>query len=735
MRRKRSPVLVVLAAVAACLSGCHGNGSSPLAQGANGGSGGVAVVPHNNKAVIYDEFGAFGSTLLAEDHATIDHIHAALVAEGYDVTVISDPFEGNAGPNDNGGATVENFVKIAQYASVVVIDTHGQDYSGKKQSCTKVKGVFVEPNFPTEAPPPASGPIPPAPPITSTDPCDIAGQRAMLSLQWFPTTADETAEELRLDSLGFSPSWFDGGWADTFRPVTVQDRYYGRYKGPYSDGSYIQVRPTLALNSAGIAHFFSHAKLDFVDDMSCHSMAMAPAFNATSFVGHDNIACGGFESHDEPLFWDRLTGHYGVQYRTTTAAMAAGGFADPEFEISGGSKPVVLSPATESVSPADGSTVAGASTDVTVKFDARSRRPAAQELVSVSGCGAQVSDGGGWGDDDSTLNFTVKTDPNTTDNQLTLTINGSEALAPGDGNNDRLSGNQQPSPGNGEEPNQTAYIWHLACNGTPRPPSPPPAQPSSVAPSPSSSDEPVTITYSGSFKSNGTTLMDNPSQVHASVNASGTWTDTWHVHLSDLQPPQSSGPTFIKGVSATTMTVNGTSHQVNTNPSSICDQTETKAGNVSLQLYPVTGASPTAPLVAAVTNPSMTTGGVAGTGGSWTVTGGCDGVMPGVFAAGGIISAGDGLLGNAAYSPSVEIPDQYLSPAELNPAGFRDLSRASHHLMAGIFTLNPASPATNVSFSFSYTIPPDVGVPEQDTHDDETGGITYAATLTITVGS
>ena len=51
------------------------------------------------------------------------------------------------------------------------------------------------------------------------------------------------------------------------------------------------------------------------------------------------------------------------------------------------------------------------------------------------------------------------------------------------------------------------------------------------------------------------------------------------------------------------------------------------------------------------------------------------------------------------------------------------------------YRASDASPATSVNFSFSYTIPPDAGVPEQDNHDDETGGLSYTATLTITVGS
>ncbi|MGH3525081.1 MAG: hypothetical protein ACRDU4_20185, partial [Mycobacterium sp.] len=397
------------------------------------------------------------------------------------------------------------------------------DFSGANRSCPKGKGLFFESSaFPTPPAPPATGPTPANPPLASTNPCAVGIRQPILQAEWFDSHTDAVNAYRALLAAGWQENWLAGADTDTFLPADAADYFDGYYNGPV--GHATKLRPIIALTAAGIAHFFAHAHVDFVDNLACHSMSLASAFAATTYVGHSNVACGNLEASDEPLLFSRLTGRYGMKYRTTAAAMAAGGFADSYFQIASGSQPVVLSPAAESVSPADGSKVTGTSTPVTVKFDARTDRPSAQSLISVSGCGAQITDAGTWSDDDSTLDFTVKTDPNSIDKQVTLTVNADQALAPGDGDNTRLSGNQQPSPQNGEEPNRTAYVWHLACHGATPAPAPPVAettQPTTPSPTAAGDDKPVTITYTGSWKSNGTYLMDNPSQVHGDVQASG----------------------------------------------------------------------------------------------------------------------------------------------------------------------------------------------------------------------
>jgi hypothetical protein len=181
-------------------------------------------------------------------------------------------------------------------------------------------------------------------------------------------------------------------WARTlipYRPGTA-DGYAGASASSVPSPGEVGLRPWLGITASGIAHFFKGRDIGIVDNLACHSMALAPSFDAQTYFGHADIACANFESEDEPKLFDRLTGIEGVENRTTTAAFAQGGFVDTAFQIDSSSTPVVLSPAVLDTSPGSGGSVKGLTTPVAVNFDAEMDATRPNEVVTVSGCSATI---------------------------------------------------------------------------------------------------------------------------------------------------------------------------------------------------------------------------------------------------------------------------------------------------------------------------------------------------------
>ena len=97
-------------------------------------------------------------------------------------------------------------------------------------------------------------------------------------------------------------------------------------------------------------------------------MSFASSFGATAYLGHASTACTSFEAKDEPLLFDRMTGHDDCAPAVGVSdAFAKGGFLDKQFQLVA-SKNVVLSPAVEFSAPSEGETLkVGAVTRATAR--------------------------------------------------------------------------------------------------------------------------------------------------------------------------------------------------------------------------------------------------------------------------------------------------------------------------------------------------------------------------------
>jgi len=417
--------------------------AGPASRAALTRTGDVAVAPHNNVAAIYNEFG-----LRPEDTKTLDTVASDLESEGYKVIRYTDVTEG---AGSRGGATLANFVGMAKKASVIVINGHGYDPAAKLQDCIGGKGFvgYLEPVLPT------------APTNTNTQVCNELDQ-PILQVEWYPTIEAGKAARRQYVAQGYKNEWFAG-------PVTIGTNVAPRqgdevavdennFPAPERGGQ----RPALFLTASGIAHFFGKAKLDIVDVMACQTMALAPAFNSRTYYGHERTACTNKEAVDEVKLFDRLTGHAGVEARSTTKAFALGGFEDQYFKMAETSKPVVLSPAIVAAAPSDGSGVDATTTPVTLQFDAKMADAPPESVVTASGCDATIA-GAKWANDDR-FSFDLKVPKHQPGKTLTLTVHQSAAKSAG-GYPHALDGNQDPG-GAGESgvaPNGDDYVLHLSC--------------------------------------------------------------------------------------------------------------------------------------------------------------------------------------------------------------------------------------------------------------------------------
>ncbi|MEY2454101.1 MAG: hypothetical protein QOD92_3675 [Acidimicrobiaceae bacterium] len=447
-------------------SGGSGSSSTSAGGGPSGGGGGAAAsedtprVPHNNIAAIYNLFGAS-----ADDTRTIDAIEARLKDEGYDVSRRYE--DKTAGAGGQGTATLKNFIKMADEASVIIINTHGQDFSGTTQSCAigRGKGLRRTCGGSRDQPPPddtvSEEDRVPAAPVASR-------QQPILQVEWYPKWKDQQAALKRYLDEYKDASWFYDPFAD-FPDHYVAGTLVARRPGDTTvvnpDGTINSEggRPWLGITAAGIEHFFKGKQIDFIDDMACHSISLARSFDARAYFGHTNVACSPFEARDEITLFDRLIGESGVDARATDKAFARGGFIDKFFALAPDSKPVVLSPAVKEVSPREGGVVKpGETTAASITFDAEMNQDSADGIVSVSGCSAKVENPK-W-NSATELKFDVTIPKDQTEKSMTVTVHHDKALAePGTADNHHLDGDQDPADKSGLAPNRDDYVYRLSC--------------------------------------------------------------------------------------------------------------------------------------------------------------------------------------------------------------------------------------------------------------------------------
>jgi hypothetical protein len=453
---------VAAVAVAAALGGVAAMSNSGGSKGLGRGPGSearppalpsdtsMAIVPHNNVAYIYNLFG------LVHTDVNFDELRHDLTDEGYDVTVFVDTTEG---AGSQGGGTLANFIRMAKDASVVIVNGHGFDFSGNEQpgTCPSGKSITRCDASPSDSTP------------GTAIPGHNFGTQPGLQVEWYPTWQAEKSAYQRYLDQGINPNWLVDPPSNVAAPTLVDWRQGDLPKGlervPNEPDRVEGTRPWLGISAAGIAHYFQNAKLDLADVLNCHSMALASSFGARSYFGHTNEACSGFEQKDEPLLFDRLIGKSGVPARTTTEAMRLGGFQDKFFGLAPDSKPVVLSPAVESVSPQEGSRVGqNSTTPAEVQFDAEMDTSNTSDVVAVSGCGASIQNMK-W-TAANRLTFDIKVPANPADTTMTITLHSDRArAAPGDFPNQQLDGNSDPSgSGSGLLPNRDDYTYQLSCS-------------------------------------------------------------------------------------------------------------------------------------------------------------------------------------------------------------------------------------------------------------------------------
>ena len=469
---------------------------------------GPATVPHNREAFIFDLFGVEPT-----DRKLIDGIATDLGDEGYRVTLLRDSTAGNGG---NGGATIESFVKMADTASVIVINTHGDDFSGTtQQSCELGKGLYRGP---------------------PSDDVRVCVRSPLLLAEWFRTYADETEEYKHLiRDLKWDPAWLFAPEPNFFAPRLIRNPAKGLVYEPGDNGK----RPWLGITASGIAHFFGPHRIELIDNLACHSATFATSFNAVAYFGHANQACDQFEEVDEPKLFDRLLGQEGVSVRSTTAAFGRGGFVDPFFRLAE-TAPVVLSPAVEQVSPADG-TVVAPGTNVTggVFFDARMEPSGVGGTVSASGCNAKLT-AARW-ESPTHLAFELSIPKGASGNEVTLTVHSDKARG-GDGSsiNQWLDGNEKPKE-SGFAPNRDDYVWHVACTNA---------------------TFPVKISLTGSFKDSYSIPADKNIYTHQPFFANTTfaWSESRviTVRFDDTTMSTSNGnPSVTASGTSTTLNQSG----------------------------------------------------------------------------------------------------------------------------------------------------------------------------------
>jgi hypothetical protein len=462
-------------------------GGVAIAQASSESSAaGPAGTPHNDKAYIFDEFGLVGG-----DTDILKNIDAGLTDEGYKVTFLRDQTEGAGSP---GSATLGSFEAMAKAnPGIVIINTHGTDWSDSSKECGG-KGVArtYDPSAPHVCPTPA--PISKPPPTEAPLP--------VLQVQWFSSYAAEVkAYRDDLAQPGFKSDWLypptQFNEASTLIPVRPgDDQMETTGENGRTTVSPFGYRPYLGLTSLGIAHFFAHTHVELVNNWACHSMSVASSFHAASYTGYTDRACVSTEQPDQKTLWNSLLGLNGVPARSTTGAFNAGQFLDRDLKLQPGSKPIVLSPAVSSSTPAAGTVVASGSTVTgSVSFDTP-MVPSTANIIVPSGCDATVAGTPTWNSNHNKLSFSLNIPADAAPGPLTLDVPNTAARAkPGGYVHDRLDGAGLGIIPSGVVPNRTDYLWRLQCGPTtsPSPPDTQPQTPPNPLPTPEPTPSPAPV--------------------------------------------------------------------------------------------------------------------------------------------------------------------------------------------------------------------------------------------------
>jgi hypothetical protein len=399
----------------------------------------TAITPHNRDVAIFNEFAGVPAevSFLAE-------IKQNLEDEGYRVKLYEDPTETGGAGNT---ATLKTFASMAG-AATIIIDTHGQQFGYVPAKSCNGKSLQREGEEPIDQPKPK------ADAAEQYHACTLALQ-PMLQVQWFATPEKKwEAYHSYITNDKIDPSWMSPLFnADTFMAPTKDDTEV--------TAAGTAKRSTLELTETGIRHYFAHSHVDFVDAIACHSMSVSPGFDARVYFGYKNIACGSQSIADSKALFNRLFGKEGADARNTSQAFAQGGF-DPDFQLDGRGNPVVFSPTVKDVTPADGMSVQpGKTVKGSVTFDAEMAPASPQQVVTVQGCNANISNAR-W-TSSTTLSFDLVVGGRSQGKQATLTVAAAQARAGGDGADIALDGNQDPGDTTGEVPNHDDYVSHVTC--------------------------------------------------------------------------------------------------------------------------------------------------------------------------------------------------------------------------------------------------------------------------------
>jgi hypothetical protein len=226
-------------------------------------------------------------------------------------------------------------------------------------------------------------------------------------------------------------------------------------------------RWTVSLDPSGLAQLFSNDKIGIVDVDGCGSQALAGDFDAGSFFGYSQSVCSPTDGQDLSALFNDLAGNNGFSLRTTTGADAAKGMNgfSPIFGLvpsASATQSVSLSPAVdESMTTPLPNGTASDGGSYQVVFDTQMNQANADQVLSIKGCGASISDAQWVSPTD--LSYTMNVPESGSGKRATITVKSSEAEAGEPGFPNDLDGNKTGT--NGLEPNKNNdYKWTVVCS-------------------------------------------------------------------------------------------------------------------------------------------------------------------------------------------------------------------------------------------------------------------------------
>jgi hypothetical protein len=419
----------------------------------------IAVVPCPGSAAIFNWFQGEDDPR-GVDADLVAELHGYLRSEHYDVT----EYGGNGRPH----ATLADFAKLAD-AKVVIYDTHGYDPATGHRDCTLAKGLFRRDlrgalaNYRTVCRATSGLIVETAPTLQSVDD----------ALRGYLRSGYTTSEIQPLVGASTATRFEAPSGKGLYRANSIDQCAGGQSagKGLYRLGGVPRGDMCgILLTAAGIRKLFSGKHVALVDGVACHSMTFAGDFDAMSYFGYRSTTCVTEALSDTVTLMQRMLGYDGVDRRPTINAFDLGGFMPDGFEMARDARPIVLSPAVESVAPQAGSSsvIPGTTVPGAVQFDAAMYTTKTKGVVTAEGCGGASVTNERWAEPDPTL---LKFDLNvpsgsSSAGMITLTIHNFQAVAdPGGYQNDRLDGNTAPNGKSGVAPNGDNYVWQVPCGG------------------------------------------------------------------------------------------------------------------------------------------------------------------------------------------------------------------------------------------------------------------------------